>query len=293
MDLIAQGEIKTNFVQYGAELGDTFELYWRKLLGEESRSASVVLPFYHLQADGFWHLVPIPGKELALQAGGQIRSLGKLRELVLGATLDEPLYRLLCMADSRNELRRILIDTCFSAEARPVLLEVGQITAESYQYSLEILDGLTRKFQLEDAPKTDLRYHTEARSAAFRREVLRAYDHTCAVCGVRLLTPEGRTAVEAAHIVPWNHSHNDDPRNGLALCGLHHWTFDEGLLTLSTAFHIEVSPIARADVRAEPVLRLAGQALGLPADASVHPALDAIRWHRHNIFRRDAPDVLI
>ena len=46
-------------------------------------------------------------------------------------------------------------------------------------------------------------------------------------------TPEGRTAVAAAHIIPWRYSHNDDPRNGMALCGLHHWTFDEGLVTIT------------------------------------------------------------
>ncbi|MCB8986015.1 MAG: HNH endonuclease [Ardenticatenaceae bacterium] len=26
----------------------------------------------------------------------------------------------------------------------------------------------------------------------------------------------------AAHIIPWSESHNDDPRNGLALCHLCH-----------------------------------------------------------------------
>ena len=43
-------------------------------------------------------------------------------------------------------------------------------------------------------------------------------------------TIDGHTAVDAAHIIPWSISHNDDPRNGLALCKLCHWSFDEGLL---------------------------------------------------------------
>jgi putative restriction endonuclease len=293
MDLIAHGQITTNFIQFNAELIDAFDLYWRKLLGDGNRSVSAVLPFYHLQSDGFWHLAPVPGKELALQAGGQIRTLGKLHELVLGATLDGALYRLLCESGSRDELRGRLIEAHFDIEARPILLEVGQIAAESYQYGLEMLNSLDRRFKLEEAPGVDARYHTEARSTAFRRQVLRAYDHTCAFCGVRLLTPEGRTAVEAAHIVPWTHSHNDDPRNGLALCGLHHWTFDEGLVTLSTSYQLEVSPIACSDGRAEPVVQLAGRPVGLPAEPVLHPAVEAIRWHRRNIFRRDAPEVLL
>jgi putative restriction endonuclease len=57
-----------------------------------------------------------------------------------------------------------------------------------------------------------------------------AYDHRCALFDIRILTPEGHTAADAAHIVPWSASQNDDPGNGMALCRLCHWTFDEGLL---------------------------------------------------------------
>jgi len=38
------------------------------------------------------------------------------------------------------------------------------------------------------------------------------------------------TVVEAAHIVPWSKSHNNDIRNGMALCRLCHWGLDEGML---------------------------------------------------------------
>jgi len=59
---------------------------------------------------------------------------------------------------------------------------------------------------------------------------------------VRILTAEGHTAVTAAHIIPWSYSHNDDPRNGLALCHLCHWTFDEGLVTLTDRYQVKTSP---------------------------------------------------
>jgi putative restriction endonuclease len=67
--------------------------------------------------------------------------------------------------------------------------------------------------------------------------VVRIYDHRCAFCGVRMLTSDGRIAVDAAHIIPWRISH-DDPPNGFALCGLCHWTFDQGLLGVSAKYMV-------------------------------------------------------
>jgi hypothetical protein len=80
------------------------------------------------------------------------------------------------------------------------------------------------------------------RDQGFRRAIVKAYDHRCAICGVRIVTADGHTAVAAAHIIPWSYSHNDDPRNGLALCHLCHWTFDEGLVTLTDRYQVKTSP---------------------------------------------------
>jgi len=56
------------------------------------------------------------------------------------------------------------------------------------------------------------------------------------------VTADGHTAVAAAHIIPWRYSHNDDPRNGLALCYLCHWTFDEGLVILTDRYQVKRRP---------------------------------------------------
>ncbi len=64
-----------------------------------------------------------------------------------------------------------------------------------------------------------------SRSPRFTQEVLRAYSHKCAMCGIQL------DLVEAAHIVPHAHPKGTDTvSNGLALCALHHRSFDTGLL---------------------------------------------------------------
>jgi putative restriction endonuclease len=291
MDLIAQGQIQTNFIEFKADLLDIFDLYWRAIMGRE-KSSNPVLPFFHMHSEGFWHLVPVPGKEEVLRGIPQIRSIGPLRQLVLGATLDDALFETLSNKAARDDSRRVLIETYFAPEVRSKLVELGQISAEAFQYSLELLGRSKTRFRLrlKEEAKGQERYHAASRSTAFRRVVGKAYDYTCAICRIRVFTPEGRSVVVAAHIVPWSESHSDDPRNGMALCGLHHWTFDQGILGVTPDYRIHVSPAVPADEQgAEPIVRLEGDELHLPAEHSLRPAKRALRWHRENVFRSEAP----
>lgn len=84
--------------------------------------------------------------------------------------------------------------------------------------------------------------HTQyARSPQFRTTVLEAYTHRCAICGIQL------DLVEAAHIVPYAHPKGLDViNNGVALCALHHKSFDMGLLYVDEDYSIWIN-MARVD----------------------------------------------
>lgn len=74
------------------------------------------------------------------------------------------------------------------------------------------------------------------RSPKFRQEVLGAYCYRCAMCGLQL------GLVEAAHIVPHAHPKGlDIVSNGLALCALHHRSFDTGLLYVRDDYSIHMN----------------------------------------------------
>ncbi len=91
------------------------------------------------------------------------------------------------------------------------------------------------------------------RSPRFRQEVLEAYSHRCAMCGIQL------DLIDAAHIVPHAHPEGfDTVNNGLALCALHHRSFDTGLLYVRRDYSIHLNS---AKVRH---LRKVGRANGLP-----------------------------
>jgi putative restriction endonuclease len=77
----------------------------------------------------------------------------------------------------------------------------------------------------------------------FRPVVLRAYNSSCAICGLTQVK-----LLDAAHILPDRHP-NGEPvvSNGLALCKLHHAAYDADMLGIRPDYTVEV----RADILAE------------------------------------------
>lgn len=74
------------------------------------------------------------------------------------------------------------------------------------------------------------------REASFRRRVLTAYSHACAVCGMQL------KLVDAAHIIPvYDPQSNDETTNGLCLCALHHRAMDRTLIAIYPDYRILIN----------------------------------------------------
>ncbi len=282
IDLFAQGHLRSNLIELDEALLELFGLYWRAV-NPPSLRGDITMPFFHLRSEGFWHLLPQPGQEAVLAAKRRTDGLKQLRELVLGAQLDEPLFQLLQQPASRDLLRTTLIETYFAPEIHARLVERGQINAEAFQYSLDLLQQAKEKV-VKESPEYGV--STAVRDQGFRRVIVTLYEHRCAFCGVRILTADGHTAIEAAHIVPWALSRNDDPRNGLALCRLCHWSFDEGLVTLSDAYQIKLSPQLTAPDNIPGHLSAFGKRPFLgPTDQSLWPFPESIAWHQQTRFR--------
>ena len=283
LDLFAQGAYNTNLIEVTPELGNLFARYWSILMPPDRRG-NLALPFFHLRSSAFWHLIPQPGKEELLESTRQLDTLNQRHQLALGARLDEDLFHLLQVETTRNALRTSLIQTYFSAEYHSALLNQGAVNAQAFQYSQALIEQVQK--QVQETPTADEQYQPAVRDQGFRRAVVRVYDHRCAFCGVRMLTADGHSAVDAAHIIPWSVSHNDDPRNGMALCRLCHWTFDEGMLGVSPKYTVLLSLELRT------ILNVPGHLMTLehrpiigPAEEEFWPNQDALTWHRRHIYR--------
>ncbi len=282
LDLFAHGTIQANLIEVTPELGDIFAEYWSIVIPPGHRG-NLALPFFHLRSSPFWHLVPRPGQEAHLAEIGQIDTLNHLERIIVGATLDGELFDLLHTEQARNALRDILIQTYFAPELHTVLLSQGIVNLETFQYSQQLIESSRR--QVRDKTGGDEPLYA-VRDQGFRRAIVQLYGHRCAFCGVRMMTPDGHSAVEAAHIIPWSVSHNDDPHNGMALCRLCHWTFDEGLTSVSSRYLVVLSDDLRTSLNlAGHLTTLENRSILGPDDQNLWPDLEALKWHRQKVFR--------
>jgi putative restriction endonuclease len=176
LDLFDSGEISSNLVEISDDLVELFGRYWERVL-PFTRPGNLALPFFHLQGDGFWHLLP---RHESTLFGSQITSLTRLREEIVGARMDENLYDLIRSEENRDRLRSVLIETYFSRETRRSLVEQSIINRGAFVYSGELLkrpeDPTVREtLSLEEA------YLPAVRDQGFRRAVVTAYSHRCAL----------------------------------------------------------------------------------------------------------------
>lgn len=157
------------------------------------------------------------------------------------------------------------------------------VNHEAFIYSEELLKnpkdpnvGESLSLEEEYAP---------VREQGFRRAVVKAYDHRCALRGIRVRTLDGHTLVEAAQIVPWSETRDDRPVNGLALCRTCHWTFDERLLSVSREYMVVTSKQLNVSGNLSGYLTsFEGRTIFVPSYESYQPDRDSLEWHRKHLL---------
>lgn len=216
--LVESGQFGNGYIRYCPDLLQIFARFF-DIVRAGNDQHTPFNPFFYLKSDGFWQLHPQPGKESLLKATHSIRGPGQLQELVSHATVDDQLLALFADAKAREVLRNTLIDHYFPSK-RKAILELCQEE-----------EAIGKQEQNDESGNTDTAdgVADSIRDAAFRRVVRRAYDYTCAMCGVRFMLDDV-ILVDAAHLIPFAESHNDSTTNGIALCKNHHWLMDRYLI---------------------------------------------------------------
>lgn len=245
---------------------DEIETPLEQLIAEFGRTSvsrpRAQYPFWYLKSDGFWTVDS--EADLVYRWGKSEPRVSSLRDLRVTAGFSEPVAQLLLTDDRlvREAASRVL------RKAFPETRSVDVLNAVGLQLAVEIV--------------------ATQRDAAFRREILRAYNARCAVCGY-----EGRLAlqpvgVEAAHIKWVQFGGPNDVRNGLALCSLHHKLFDAGAFTIRPhGLELIVSPhFDGADSMTATLIKLAAAegALNVPLRSHEHPSPEFLHWHAAEVF---------
>lgn len=274
LDMIEQSLIIDGKVVLSPDLAFRFLSYWDVVAARARRLGRAELPFFYLRSDGVWSLVAIPGLEAVLEAF-RPTSVDRLNKVVSHAEINSDFLMLL---RSPSGLDR----------ARQAILSGGYFTQDEKLRLYAIL-GLTQN----ETSESLLAFSAEADSIAvgrnirFRMQIVPTYQYTCALCRLKVLTPQGKTVVEAAHIHRFSDSKNNDVRNGVALCRNHHWSFDQGLWTVGEDNHVLVA--TQTFIESSPQNDLLTSFQGKPlhyGDISVEliPDKRHYDWHRAHVF---------
>ena len=115
IELFENNVLSGNEIHYDETLKSMFLKMWNRVLPNEPLfHPEAYLPFWYLQSDSFWHIVPVRGKEdvLSLMRDTNIKpSEAKLEDCVRYAELDEDLYFLMTLPSGRSSLKRALLET--------------------------------------------------------------------------------------------------------------------------------------------------------------------------------------
>ena len=276
IELIEYGKLSENKIYPTPVMTSTFLKYWSRLNPENHRS-NVSLPFFHLKSEGFWHLHPNEGCERVLEFTKSIQTFSKLRKIINHVTIDDNLFLIFSDKTYREIMRDCIIETYFQ-DKRGILTEIFKENEEMGKQQTELIADSRKKF----VPIKEGDLSGVKRNNVFKNTIMSIYDYTCSICKMQVITLDGASIVDAAHIIPFSTSHNNDIRNGFALCKNHHWCFDRGLITVDQNYKIDISPLVDDS---KFLADLSGETVLLPRIRKLYPSLDAFEWHRENIFQ--------
>ena len=268
---IERGSIAKNEIRITPELTDAFRVYCLAFAPSQ-QNLRIAYPFRHLYGDGFWELYK-SGRLLNKSELGEPTSIKQLEEITDFARFSPDLWQLLEDKVALGALRSQLLKTYFNTTTKP------EIPDDPLDYATQkLIAEAQSKFRTKkiSESKDDVVYYL--RHAAFPRIVKAHYFNACAVCGLNVKAKSGTEIIDAAHILPFSQFHNDDPRNGIALCKNHHWSFDFGWFAINDDYTLRVSK----QLQNVGHFVKEGAQINFPSNEIMKPAQESLKWHREN-----------
>ncbi len=189
-----------------------------------------------------------------------------------GAALQGRSIRAITTTDFATIVLAGLQETLLPANARRLELDAANLDPETRVLVEAPLAEQERRI-------AQVLTNRKIRDAAFRRQVIDAYEGRCAVTGLRLINGGGKAEAQAAHIWPVAEGGPDIVQNGIALSATVHWLFDRYLISLTDELGLLVAHNrVPAELQALFAQRL--QRIHLPQDQKRWPHLPYVQRHR-------------
>ena len=136
IDLCETNALSENVIYYDDKLKRSFWQKWNQVLRDESLfHPDLYLPYWFMQSEDFWHIVPKKGKEdiVSIMRDEHIKpSESKLIDCVKYAELDDDLFFLMTIPTGRSSLKKALLETYFDLSNS----EINKLS-ESQDYSVD------------------------------------------------------------------------------------------------------------------------------------------------------------
>lgn len=219
-------------------------------------------PFWRLQRDGVWVVHAPP--DLPRKTGDDIPRITALRSNdVRGEFIPALQHSLETDPRLANRIATLMLDQHFPQSLHQDILNAVGLSLETVS---------TRR----------------KRDPDFRQRVLKAYEFRCAVCGFDVRLGTVSIALDAAHI-RWHQAGGPDAENnGLALCVLHHKTFDLGAFTVNGGRVIVSDQANGTSGFAEHLLAYHGKPIRPAQHPDWQPDEVHIEWHGREVFKGNA-----
>lgn len=251
---IENGEIENNRIHFNnieKQLRELISMFGGRPLGGGPKPEQ---PFFHLSSSELWNIHGIETNSY-----NKTIKISILRSPEVYGYLNTELFNLLKLQEVRSRIIDFILNNWWP----------GTVHDDIRMYL-----NLTR---YNDISKT-------RRNRTFVEQVLSNYRYKCAFCGFDAVVNKIYFGLDAAHIKWFSQKGPDELRNGLALCKLHHWAFDRGVLTLDTSLKIMVSKkfIAKDPFSIAYIEELNGKPIG--RYKIVEPSGEFLEWHNENVF---------
>ena len=298
IEMMEQGEMWENNIAF-REISEKETSFFANLIEVANENGALTTelklnihnPFFHLKTSGFWNLYPI-----------ELRTLGKIRpEYLLNtnafAKLDDRFFILLTDPECRRMIRQTLFTILnrhfpnIQPQVERVIEEYRafrreHIAGDIKDYSQQLIQDTQHPFSMQ-RDVASIQVETPVRSAGFRKAIMKIYKYKCAICELNIRASSGASITDAAHIIPFSVSYNDDVRNGMSLCKSHHWAFDAGLIAVGEDYRVVVSPAMTEQGPTTSMLTgLHDREIWMPGEPEHRPAPEALTWHREQMMQQ-------
>lgn len=155
IEMYETNEISANEIRYNQTLVNTFHKVWsRTLPNDASYYVDAYLPFWTMKNEGFWHFVPVRGKEDILsfyKENNRRPTEGKIKECIDYVELDEDLYFLMSLPSGRSSLKRALLSH-YSTLSEEEIDSLSESKANDTDSSLAALDEYKNMLNSKSEP---------------------------------------------------------------------------------------------------------------------------------------------